>query len=62
MPRLRYIEEQEKDDVARELIASAERTGAPHVIGTKVSELVPRANPTGNKVKFLWGLFTLEDS
>jgi len=29
MPRLRYINEDEKDDVARELIASAERTGAP---------------------------------
>lgn len=29
MPRLRYIEEQEKDEVDRELIASAERTGAP---------------------------------
>ena len=29
MPRLRYINEDEKTDVARELIASAERTGAP---------------------------------
>jgi len=29
MPRLRYIEEHEKTDVVRELIASAERTGAP---------------------------------
>ena len=29
MPRLRYIKEEEKTDVARELIASAERTGAP---------------------------------
>lgn len=29
MPRLRYIEEDEKTDEARELIASAERTGAP---------------------------------
>jgi len=29
MPRIRYIEEDEKTDVARELIASAERTGAP---------------------------------
>ena len=29
MPRLRYIAEEEKTDVARELIASAERTGAP---------------------------------
>jgi alkylhydroperoxidase family enzyme len=29
MLRLRYIEEDEKTDVARELIASAERTGAP---------------------------------
>jgi alkylhydroperoxidase family enzyme len=29
MPRLRYIEEAEMTDTARELIASAERTGAP---------------------------------
>ena len=29
MPRIRYIEEDEKTDEARELIASAERTGAP---------------------------------
>jgi AhpD family alkylhydroperoxidase len=29
MPRIRYIEEDEKTDIARELIASAERTGAP---------------------------------
>ncbi len=29
MPRLRYIEEREKTDEVRELVASAERTGAP---------------------------------
>ena len=29
MPRLRYIEEHEKTDTARELIAAAEKTGAP---------------------------------
>ena len=29
MPRLRFIEESEKSEVARELIESAERTGAP---------------------------------
>ena len=29
MPRIRYIEEHEKSDEAREMIASAERTGAP---------------------------------
>ena len=29
MPRIRYIEDHEKTDEAREMIASAERTGAP---------------------------------
>ncbi len=29
MPRIRYIEEHEKTDEVREIIASAEQTGAP---------------------------------
>ena len=40
---------------------SYSRTG-PLTIGVKTSELVPRADPSGNKATFLWGLFTLEDS
>ena len=40
---------------------SYSKTG-PLTIGVKTSELVPRADPSGNRVKFLWGLITIEDS
>ena len=35
---------------------------SPLTIGVKSSELVPRKNPSGTKVEFLWGLFAIEDN
>ncbi|RPF81035.1 MAG: hypothetical protein CBC31_003785 [Verrucomicrobia bacterium TMED71] len=36
------------------------KTG-PMTIGVKTSELVPRKNTSGGRVRFLWGLFTIAD-
>ncbi|OUW15377.1 MAG: hypothetical protein CBD18_09215 [Opitutales bacterium TMED158] len=36
------------------------KTG-PLNIGVKTSELLPRKSPSGTKVEFLWGLFSIED-
>ncbi len=36
------------------------KTG-PLTIGVETSELVPRKNTSGGRVRFLWGLFTIAD-
>ena len=36
------------------------KTG-PMTIGVKTSELVPRKNTSGGRLRFLWGLFTIAD-
>ncbi len=33
----------------------------PTTISVKTSELVPRPNPSGGRLSFLWGLFTIAD-
>lgn len=40
---------------------SYSKTG-PLTIGLNLSEIMPRANPSGDRVKLLAGLITIEDS